>query len=613
MKVPKPLAAVKSAVATMKSALATAFRSVFRWQYVVPRVVVVLAVVLTVKYGLDPFLRWAMITAGEMAIGAKVEVAEVTTSLRGGEITITGIAAANPQKPMRNLLEAEQLRLEIDAAQLLRNRVVVHDGLIGGLQFDSERTTSGALEVSTEADAGPSALDPIISAAQGKALAWFDDLSGRVEQDLMASLATPKVIDELEARWPQQYEALKSRAEGLRTKSKAIEVTFREVKKNPLRNLPQLEQLQQELAKTQAELKAVVCEIKGLPEQAKADRKAIDAARKLDEQFFREHLKLANIDAAELNQYLLGETAGGYLSQTTYWIDQAQKFIPKKKIAPPSRVRGTNVLFVARKQPKFLVERVKLAGEARVSGQPLTFTGELVDAASEPELHDRPLRMTLVGAGAIDGNILVELDRRGDVPHDSLTIDVPKLLLADRTLGKADKLAVKVTPGEASIKADIHIDGDQLAGVIEVHQSSTLVADTPMLRDDRLAAVLQESLSGVDQLAATVHLSGTLKKPDLKIDSNLGPQLAAGVNGAVRKYLTERKDRLAAKVQGRVDEQVAKLETRRQEAQQELLGKLGEEQKLITQLASMMGGTPSLDSVSIPQIGKAISFDKLKR
>ena len=606
MKLPKPLAA-------LKSAFATAFRSVFRWQYVVPRVVIILAVVLTLKYGLDPFLRWAMITAGEAAVGAKVEVANVTTSLRGGEITITGIAATNPLKPMRNLLQAEQLRLEVDAAQLLRNRVVVHDGLIGGLRFDSQRTTSGALDVSADADSRPSALDPIISAAQGKALAWFDDLSGRVEQDLIASLATPKVIDELEKRWPQQYEALKARAEGLRVKSKQIESTFREVKKNPLRNLPQIEQLKREFTQTQADLKSTLTEIQALPEQAKADRKAIDAARKQDEVFFREHLKLANIDGGELNNYLLGETASGYLSQATYWIEQVQKFIPKKKFAATSRARGTNVLFVARRQPKFLIERVKLAGAARLSGQPLTFTGELVDAASEPELHERPLRLTIVGAGAVDGNVVVELDRRGDLPHDSLTIDVPKLLLADRTLGKADKLAVNVTPGEASIKADIRIDGDQLTGVIEVRQSSTLAADTSLLRDDRLAAVLQESLHGVDRIAATVHLTGTLKKPDLKIESNLGPQLAAGVNGAVRKYLTERKDRLVAKVQGKVDEQVAKLETRRQEAQQELLAKLGEEQKLITQLASLMGGTPTLDSASIPQLGKVISLDKFKR
>jgi uncharacterized protein (TIGR03545 family) len=444
-------------------------------------------------------------------------------------------------------------------------------------------------------------------------MAWFDDLSGRLEQDLMASLVTPQVVNELEKRWPQQYETLKARAEALRTKSKYIEATFNEVKKNPLRNLPQIEQLQKELLQAQADLKATLGEIQALPEQAKADRKAIDAARKKDEQFLREHLKLANIDAGELNSYLLGETASGYLKQTTYWIDQTQRFIPKKKIAPPSRSRGTNVLFLARRQPKFLVEQVTLAGAARLNGQSLTFTGTLTDAASEPELHDRPLRMNLVGAGAFEGEIVVELDRRGDTPHDSLTMDVPKLMLSDRTLGRSDKLAVKVTPGKASLKADVRLDGDQLTGVIELRQSSTLAAETPMLRDDRLAAVLHESLSGVDQLAATFRLSGTLKRPDFEIESNVGPQLAAGVNGAVKKYLTERKDRLVAKVQGKVDEQVAKLEARRQEAQAELLAKLGQDQQLVAQLASLMGGKPSLDAVSLPQIGKAISFDKFRR
>jgi uncharacterized protein (TIGR03545 family) len=603
-----------SPIRSIKAATAALFGKVFRWQYVVPRVAMVLAIVLTVRYGLDPFLRWAMVAAGEAAIGAKVEIAELRTSLRDGELVVTGIAAANPRKPMRNLLEAGEMRLEVDGAQLLRNRVVIHDGSIEGLQFDSHRTSSGALEIVPTADSGPSVFDPIVSAAQDKALSWLDDLSGRVEHDLMASLATPQVVKELEDRWPKQYEALKARADGLRAKSKQIEASFREVKKNPLRNLPELDRLQKELAKTQAELKATIAEIQALPNQAKADRAAIDAARKKDDKFFREHLKLGSVDAGELNRYLLGETASGYLEQFAYWTNQAQRFIPKKKLTPPSRERGTNVLFAARKQPRCLIERVQLAGSARMDGQPLSFTGELIDAASEPELHDRPLRLTLVGRGAFDGRLVVELDRRGDVPHDSLTIDVPKLMLADRTLGKADKLAVNVTPGEASLKADIKLDGEQLRGVIEVRQSSTLAAETPVLRDDRLAAVLQESLSGVDQLAAKIELTGTLKRPDFKIESNVGPQLAAGVNGAVTKYLTERKDRLVAKVQGKVDEQLAKLDAVRHEAHKELLGKLGEDQKLIAQLASLMGGGgPPLDAASLPRIGGALSLDKLKR
>ena len=587
--------------------------AMFRWQYFAPRLVLLLAVYATFRFGLDPLLRWCIVASGEAAIGAKVEVADLTTSLRGGKITISGVAAANPKKPMRNLLEAEQLRLEVDARQLLRKRLVVHDGIIRGLQFDSERTTSGALEKSPAADEGPSALDPVMAAAQDKALAWFNDLSGRLQQDLMASLATPRVLHELEERWPQQYEALRKRADDLRAKSKQIESTFRELKKNPLRNLPQIEQLQKELAATERELRTTLAEIKALPDQAKADRQAIEAARKQDEQFLREHLKLAKVDAAELNQYLLGETASGYLTQTAYWIEQTQKFVPKKKIAAPTRARGTNVLFLGRRQPACLIERVELAGAARLNGQLLNFTGQLTDAASEPQLHDRPLRLTLVGAGAIQGNLVVELDRRGEVPHDSLTLDVPKLVLPSRTLGKADKLGVTVAPGEASLKADIRLEGDQLTGLIEVRQPSKLAANTPMLRDDRLAALLQESLSGVDCLEATIKLAGTLKRPDVKIESNLGPQLAAGVNGAVGKYLTERKERLLAKVQGNVDKQVAKFETLRREAQEELLAKLGEDQKLVTQLASLMGGISSFGGMGLPQIGKAISLDKIQR
>jgi uncharacterized protein (TIGR03545 family) len=585
---------------------------IFRWQYVIPRLAVVAVVVLAVRFGLDPALRWAIIFAGESAIGAKVEVADVNTSLRGGEVTITGIAAANPGKPMRNLLESSQVRLQVDGTQLFRKRVVVRDGRIEGLKFDSERTVSGALEILPESASEPSALDPVFAAAQETAAGWFDDLTGRMEQDLLGSLATPQTVEELKRRWPEQYQKLKSRADDLKAKSKQIEDAFREAKKNPLRGMQPVEELRKQLAATEAELRTTLAEIKALPDQAKADRLAIDAARKQDEQFLREHLKLSGIDPDELNRYLLGETASGYLEQTAWWIDQVQKFIPKNRVAAPERTRGTNVLFADLRQPAMLIERVELAGDARLDGQAMAFTGLLTDVASEPQLHERPLQLSIRTTGAVDGLLTVELDRRGEVPHDSLVIDVPKLNLAHRTLGRADKLAVTVAPGAASLKADIRLDGEQLIGTVELKQSSTLAAQTPALRDDRIAAVIQESLTGVDRLEAKIALAGTLKRPSIKIESNVGPQLAAGVSGAVKKYLTDRKDRLMAKVQGQVDEQLGKLQAERDKAQRELTAALGENQQLVTQLASLMGGNSPLE-VDVTKIGKSLDLSKFKR
>jgi hypothetical protein len=170
-----------------------------------------------------------------------------------------------------------------------------------------------------------------------------------------------------------------------------------------------------------------------------------------------------------------------------------------------------------------------------------------------------------------------------------------------------------MTPGVASFKADIKLDGEILTGVINLQQSSTLAAETPMLRDDRLAAALQKSLRGVDELSATIQLAGTLRKPDFRIESNVGPQLAAGIQGAMKEYLTEQKDRLVTKLQRQVDEQVAELDARRQEAQQELLAKLGEDQQFFAQLASVMGGKPSLEAISMPKIGQSLSLDRFKR
>jgi uncharacterized protein (TIGR03545 family) len=584
----------------------------FRWQYIAPRLAIVVAVVLAVRYGLDPALRWTIVASGEAVLGAKVEVADLQTSLRGGKLTIAGVAAANPGKPMRNLVESSTIRLQIDGAELLRKRVVVHDGRIEGLKFDSERATSGALETVPETAAEPSSLDPIYDAAGDAAAGWFDDLTGRMEQDLLGSLATPQTVEELRRRWPEQYQKLKSRADDLKAKSKQIETAFREAKKNPLRGMQQVDELRQQLAATEAELRTTLAEIKALPDQAKADRAAIDAARKKDQEFLREHLKLSGIDPDELNRYLLGETATGYLEQTAWWIDQVKKFIPKNRIAAPARIRGTNVLFAGRRLPAMLIERVELAGDARVDGEPLAFSGVLSDVASEPQLHARPLQLTIRSTGAVEGLFVVELDHRGEVSHDSLTLDIPRLNLAHRTLGRADKLAVSVAPGAASVKADVRLDGDQLAGTIELMQSSTLAAKTPVLRDDRIAAVLQESLSGVDRLEARIKLAGTMKRPSIRIESNVGPQLAAGASGAVKKYLTERKDRIMAKVQGQVDEQLALLHAERDKAQQELTAALGENQELVKQLAAIMGGESPLQ-VDVTKIGKSLDLSKLKR
>jgi uncharacterized protein (TIGR03545 family) len=594
-------------------------RRVLRWRYVLPRVAIVAAVVACVRFGLDPVLKFVIVASGETALGAKVDVADLSTSLLDGQITLSGLAATNPKKPLRNLAKADQMQLNVDLNALLRRRFVVTSGIVRGLKFDSERATSGALEPvdpAAEADAGPSMFEPVAAAAGDAADQWLANLEGRFTEDLESKLATPRVLAELEDRWKAQYEDLKVRADGLKAQAKQIESDFREVKKNPLRGAEQLGKLQQQLADTQAQLKTTLAELAALPAQAKADRTAVDAARKQDQEFLKSTIDIAKTDGGQLTQYLLGETAHGYVAESIGWVQYIRSWIPKTKMERPVRARGTNVHFVQRQRPKFLIERVALTGTARLGGQPLELTGLLTDATTEPALHQRPMQLHLVSGGAIGGDVLLTVDRRNGAQRDTLVIDCPRLALSERTLGRADRLAVHVAPGEASIAANLVLEGDELSGTIHLHQASKLAAATPAIRDDRIGEMIGESLSDVDRLEATIELAGTLRKPKFEIDSNLGPQLASGAATAARKYLTERRDRLVAKVQGQVDEQLAKLETRRNEAQQELMAKLGENTELVQQLGSFMNGGAGgglTSALSIPQIGNALPRELIQR
>ena len=589
--------------------------SVFRWGYVLPRLAVAALVVAAVRWGLDPLLRTALIAGGEAALGAKVDVAAIETSLRGGRLTIDALAATNPSKPMRNLFAAERIELQIDSAALLRKRLVIHSGQITGMQFDSQRETSGELPDAPpeEADAGPSAFDPLVAKAQEEAGAWLDGLSGRFEEDLQSKLQTLKLIEELKTRWPQEYARQKSRVDDLKTRVQGIEVEVREIKKNPLRGLEKLAPLQQELAQLDVQLRTAMAEINAIPEQAKRDRTAIDAARKQDEQFLRSQLQLAKSDPDQIARYLLGAETSDRVTETLDWLRFARKLVPTKnaKIKRAQRSRGVDVVFGKRK-PRMLLERVDLEGFASLSGERLDWSGELTDMASEPRLHAEPVRLHLQTTGAVACRLTAQLDRRGDEPCDEIVLDCPKLSLPGRTLGQADRLAVAMSPGDASIHAELRMVGDALTGEIHLSQTALLSASAPKVRDPQLSAAIGQSLAGVSAVAADVQISGTLKRPQWKLKSDLGRQMASGMEGAVRQYLTEKKEKLLAKVQGKVDEQLADLEAKAQRTQQELLAKLGENQQLVTQLTALAGGKPSLEA-AVPKLGKVLSLDKLKR
>lgn len=589
-----------------------------RWKYVAPRLAILLVLGLVVRFTLDPVLKWAVVTGGESAVGAKVEVAELQTSLWDGELKVSGLAIANPQSPMRNLLESSDSQLLVDVNALLHGRVVVTDGQVNGLQFDTDRETSGALaEAEVSEDSGPSAFDPLLDSAAEMGEQWFDQLGDRLDTDIADQLQSPRVAKELKDRWPQQYAQMQQQVKSIQQRGKELEKSIREVKANPLRGLERLPELQKDLAALQTEVKSVQQQVGNLPKQAEADRQAVMEARKQDEALLRQKLKLGTIDGDGLTQTLLGQPVSEGLASALGWISWARDQVPSNPAKDKaSRGRGTTVLFTP-PQPRYLVKQIQLQGSAQLNGQPLQLVGTLTGASDAPQLLDEPTRLELRGSKALEMNVEVVMDRRGEVATDQLHLNCPQLAMAPRTMGNAKKFAVEMGEGVADFRIDLEFVGESLSGEIKFQQESLQL--TPRLAkspDGQLAKVLDQALAGVQRLEANVTLAGTIKKPQIKIKSDIGNQVAAGINSSVKQAIQARTESLLAKSRAQVDAQLQELTQLRDDAQQQLLSQLGEGQELLGQLATLTGGGGGKGlglPAGIPQLGKSLRLDGLRK
>lgn len=583
-----------------------------RWKYVLPRLVILLVIGLAVRWGLDPALKWGLVTGGQSATGAKVEVASLETSLWAGQLDVKDLQVANPNAPMRNLLEASESQLQLDVNALLHGRVVVTDGVVSGLQFDTDREISGALaEVATDEQAGPSVFDPLLEKAGDMGDQWLADLGDRLDTDIAKQLQSPQLAKQLQERWPKQYEALQQQVKDIRERGKTLQATIRQVKQNPLRGLEKLAQLQAELTTLQQQVKQVQQKIAELPKQAEADRQAVLAARKQDEALLRKKLQLGTLDGEGLTQTLLGQPVSEGLASALEWVAWARSQIPSNPAKEKAtRSRGTTVVFTP-PQPDFLVKLLMLEGTAQMNGQPLSLMGSLTNASSAPRLLAEPTQLVLRGSGPLTMNLNVTLDRRGEIATDKLRMVCPQLQLAGRTLGNANKFAIEMAGGPADMQIDLQLVGDQLTGEILFQQESLQL--TPRLAKSpsgTLTKTLDQSLAGVQRLEASVNLAGTLKRPKLTIHSDLGSQVAAGLNASVGRLLDEQKNKLLAGSREQLDAQMQKVKQLQEQAQQELLANLGEGQELLGQLAALTGGgNKSGLPGGIPQLGKSLRFD----
>ncbi len=123
---------------------------IFRWKAIVPLLLLVVALIAVWLLLLDLIVQKTIEFAGAQITGARVDIESVDVQLAAGRLVIEGLQAADPNAPMTNMVEADELIADIRIAPLLQKKVIIDTLAVRGVRFGTPRTTSGELDRTVE-------------------------------------------------------------------------------------------------------------------------------------------------------------------------------------------------------------------------------------------------------------------------------------------------------------------------------------------------------------------------------------------------------------------------------------------------------------------------------
>jgi hypothetical protein len=211
------------------------------------------------------------------------------------------------------------------------------------------------------------------------------------------------------------------------------------------------------------------------------------------------------------------------------------------------------------------------------------------------------------------------VDRTGVIAHDRIVVRCPGLELPQRRLGKSTALAVSVAPGSGSLRLEIDLRDDALSGqfVLEQKDLNMEAVLAEAYGGRQLQDRLNSALDDVAEFRVSVDLAGTLRRPSCRLHSDLGAQLADGLQTAFQQELEQRAEQTLVRVDQRVQQQLDQLQEMVDRRSEALLASLEpprrELEQMIAPVVERLSVLEQFQLPNTPRMGKLPVRDWLSR
>ncbi|HEX9727863.1 MAG TPA: hypothetical protein VGA37_05115 [Gemmatimonadales bacterium] len=548
----------------------------FRWRAIVPLALFAIGVSVAWYLLLDRTVAHAIERLGSAVVGAKVELAAADVRLADGAVVLRGLRVTDPNRPMTNLFQADELVVNVRIAPLLEKKVLIDTIAARGIRFGEPRETSGALERTTESG---EVAHQVARWRERIALPQLDlaslsrvvDVSA-ISPDSLATLRHVRSVvhaaDSSRTTWTSRVTALDpaptiDSAGALVRRLQGTSITrlglsgARDAAGSARATITSLTRLDGQLRGVKAGADSGVALVR-----AGIDR--LDDARAADYAYARGLLHVPSLDAPTLAPALFGNVATRQLAPVLRWVAVADRFMPpgvRAKLREGKdrpRRAGTDVLFPAREHlPTFLLGLAELTLALRDGPAAGSYTMQIRDLTSEPTVLGRPttfdLKRTEGAAGPSDIRINGSLDHVGSVIHDSVVASVIGIALPEIDLA-AIGARLTLANGRTTLALARHGDSLDVRWLWRTADATwQRVGGADSGAAGRVRDVVWRTVSRLRDVEIRAGLSGPIANPRLSVGSNVAGAIAT----ALRDELGAEVRRLERDIRTRVDQLVA--------------------------------------------------------
>lgn len=556
-----------------------------RWRFVITRLIIVVVVLVLLGWGLGPVAKYATVRGIEQVTGAKVEIGKTNVGFFPPRILYTDLHVADPRgdKEMRDAVSVDSIELVLDGDALLHRRLVARDGTIKGIQFDTQRQSSGRIIRQDDPDTGNQGSSMLAQLLSATTNLISDQANSAVE-----GLETVRRGKEIRSRWKNEYKEQLTRARDLEKQIRDVRDSTRRID-NPLRDWREFERTLADVREARNELVLVHQELNSMPERLQTDLVKLDEAKRID---------LATIDkfvpgdltgASEFGIDIMADAVRQQIQQVRSYLDGGRTIANYTIVAPEiARIRGVFHDLEKVNQPQVLVRRCEVSGVMRADGDLYTISGVIENLTPTPKLLDEPTRTRLTLDGPETVRIEFVRDRRDNADVDLLTVHWPTMEAKPIRLGNDREAGMSIEGGERELWVQLRSDAGKIEGRLVSKQTGVRmdISVDPMIAKSAAVISLRESLSAVNRIEMDARFAGTWDNIDLKLNTNLGQIMQRAARDAIDGQLRQSRELLAAKIDKAHAEQTTELRNWLGKQQSEALTLLASADKSIEEMSA---------------------------